>query len=464
MRAILVAALASTVIAQEKRELKVIEDRGQRRMTTKIYELKHVKAVDITPFVLGAVMRYSSESSVERLNCKPTKQQFLVVSTGEKMMPYVDDLIAKLDRPGKIDENGSLINGSGITNSIYYPRYRMASEFVDIAKTVGSSDGNHFVDLQNNIVYWKDSKSDGGSVVKNLQFFDKPIPQIEMTLNIYEVSDDDLKELGIDYISWKNGPGANIFASGFDFFDFQKFIDSGDWTNSINTAASLTNSWGGFMVAPQFDATFLRLLNQKGKAKIASSGILTVTNDFNYDPGAKKFSKAKFKIKFSPNYQGIVKDKNQNVNVKSSGSELYFYLRRPTITFNGLNAEEKVVAAKFGWELQISDTVEKTNDGTDVRDQYYFTGWTTIDVGTEKLLASYAKEQKSNQNNGIPWLCEIPVLKYLFGSTVESNSYKRVFITVSTKPLDPKMDISQWAGNLINLTEMAINEVKKSNQ
>jgi len=461
MLAIVVGFSVSTTIAQEKRVLKVIEDRGQKRMTTKVYELKHVKAVDITPFVLGAVTRYSPESSVERLNCKPTKQQFLVVATGEEMMPYVDDLIAKLDRPGKIDESGSLIKGSGITNSVYYPRYRMAKEFVDIAKTVGSSDGSHFVDLQNNVVFWKDSKSDGDTVVKNLQFFDRPIPQVEMTLNVYEVSDDDLKELGIDYISWKNGPGANIFASGFDFFDFQKFIDSGDWTNSINTAANLTHSWGGFMVAPQFDATFLRMLNQKGKAKIASSGVLSVTNDFEHDPGTKKFSKAKFKIKFTPNYQDIVKDKNQNVSVKASGSELYFYLRKPTITFNGFNSEEKVVAAKFGWELQISDTVEKTNDGTDIKDQYYFTGWTTIDVGTEKLLASYAKEQKSNQNYGIPWLCEIPILKYLFGATVESKSYKRVFVTVSTKPLDPKMDLSEWAGNLINLTEMSMNSTKE---
>lgn len=463
--ALFAAGIVAGAIAQEKRTLKVIEDRGQKQMATKVYELKHALAVDVTPFVLGAVKRYSAESDVERLNCKQTKQQFIVVSTGAEMMPYVDDLIAKLDRPGKLDEKGSIIKGTGITNSVYYPRYRMATEFKDVAKATGSSDGIHFVDTVNNIVYWKDSVSDGETVLKNLQFFDRPVPQVEMTLNVYEISDDDLKELGIDYISWKNGPGANIFASGLDVFNFQKFIDNADWTQNINTAAQLSHTWGGFMVAPQIDATFIRMLNQKGKAKVASSGVLSFANDFNSDPGPKAFSKAKYKIKFTPNYQDIAKDKDQNVSVKSAASEFYFYLRRPTVTFNGFKMDNKVVAAKFGWDLQIADTVEKTNTGADIQDVNYFTGWITMDVGGEKLLASFAKEQTSVQNNGIPFLCEIPLLKYLFGSTVESKSHKRVFVTVATKPLDPKMDLSQWAGEIVNLSQTAMNDnVEQQNQ
>jgi type II secretory pathway component GspD/PulD (secretin) len=452
--------IVTGVGAQEKRTLKVIEDRGQKNMATKIYELKHTKGVDLTPFVIGAVTRYSKESSVERLVCKPTNQQFITVNTGAEMLPYVDDLIAKLDRPGKVDEAGSVVDGTGITNSVYYPRFRMAAEFKDIAKTTGSADGIHFVDHVNNMVYFKDSKSDGENVIKNLQFFDRPVPQVEMTVNVYEISDDNLKELGIDYISWKNGPGANIFAGGLDILDFNKYVDSGSWTNSLNTTANLSNNFGGFMVAPQIDATFLRMLNQKGKAKIATSGVLSFDNDFMNDPGAKAFSKAKYKVKFTPNYQDIVKDKDQNVSVTSAGAEFYFYLRKPTVNFNGFKMDDKVVAAEFGWELQVSDTVEKTNTGADVRDVNYFTGWTTMDVGGERLLASYAKQQISEQNNGIPVLCEIPVLKYIFGSTVESKSNKRVFVTVATKPLDPKMDLSQWAGEIVNISRTAMDEEK----
>ncbi|HPN84468.1 MAG TPA: hypothetical protein PK821_03930 [Victivallales bacterium] len=452
--------IACVVGAQDKRTLKLVEDRGQKKMTTKVYELKHIQAVDLTPFVLGAVKRYTAESDVEKLNCKPTKQQFLIVSTGVEMIPYVDDIVAKLDRPGKLDEKGSAVKGSGITNAAFYPKFRMAEDFKDIAKAAGSGDGVHFVDHVNNMVYWKDSASDGESVIKNVQFFDRPIPQVEMTMNVYEISDDNLKELGIDYISWKNGPGANIFSGGLDIFDFQKFVDSGDYTNSINTVADLSHSWGGFMVAPQIDATFLRMLHQKGKAKIATSGVLSFCNDFGIDPGAKTYSKAKYKLKFTPNYQDIVKDKDQNVSVNSTPSEFYFYLRKPTVNFNGFKMDDKVVATEFGWDLQIADTVEKTNTGMDIQDVYYFSGWTTMDVGGEKCLASYAKEQISKQENGIPILCEIPFLKYLFGSTTESKSHKRIFITVSTKPLDPKMDLSQWAGDLVNLSQTVMKEDK----
>jgi hypothetical protein len=449
--------LAGLAGAQEKRELKVIEDRDQKYMASKVYELKNINTVDLLPFVLGAVKRYSPESSAERMVCKPLKTQFIFVNTGVEMLPYVDDMVAKLDRPGKVDEKGSIIKGTGITNAVYYPKYRAGSVFVDVAKATGNNDGISFFDPVNNMVYLKNSKSDGESMLKNIQFFDRPVPQVEMTLNVYEISDDDLKELGIDYISWKNGPGANIFSGGFDVFDFQNYANNSNWTNQLDVATQISNAWGGFLVAPQFDATFIRALAQKGKAKIATSGILAFANDFSFDPGSNAFGKAKYKIKFTPNYQDIVKDKNQNVSVTSSASEFYFYLRKPTVNFSGLKAELPA-ALEFGWELSIVDTVEKTNTGADVQDNYLFRAWTTTDVGTEKLLASFAKEQMVEQTNGIPVLCDIPVLKYLFGSTVETKVHKRIFVTVNTRPLAPEMDLSQWAGELINTSNAVMTE------
>jgi hypothetical protein len=449
--------LAGLAGAQEKRELKVIEDRGQTYMASKIYELKHALSVDLTPFVLGAVKRYNSESNVERLNNKATKQQFLTVHTGVDMLPYVDDMIAKLDRPGKIDDLGSIVDSTGITTTVYYPRFRASSDLLAIAKTTASAEGTYFFDNVNNMIYWKDAKAKDKGAMGNLQVFDRPIPQVEMTLNVYEISDDDLKELGIDYISWKNGPGANIFSGGFDVFDFQNYANNSNWANQLDVATQISNAWGGFLVAPQFDATFLRALAQKGKAKIATSGILAFANDFISDPGSNAYGKAKYKIKFTPNYQDIAKDKNQNVSVSSAASEFYFYLRKPTVNFSGAKAE-LAAALEFGWELSIVDTVEKTNTGANVQDNYLFRAWTTTDVGTEKLLASFAKEQMVEQTNGIPVLCDIPVLKYLFGSTVETKVHKRIFVTVNTKPLAPEMDMSQWAGELINTSKTVMTE------
>ena len=42
------------------------EDDAQNYMVSKVYDLKHLKANDLVPFVLGAVKRYASNSTVDR--------------------------------------------------------------------------------------------------------------------------------------------------------------------------------------------------------------------------------------------------------------------------------------------------------------------------------------------------------------------------------------------------------------
>jgi hypothetical protein len=46
------------------RKLHFVQDDAQDYMVSKIYKLKYVQANDITPFVMGIVMRYNMNSSV----------------------------------------------------------------------------------------------------------------------------------------------------------------------------------------------------------------------------------------------------------------------------------------------------------------------------------------------------------------------------------------------------------------
>ena len=110
------------------------EDDAQNYMVSKVYDLKHLKANDLVPFVLGAVKRYASNSTVDRINYTSAKQM-IVVTTGVRMMPYVDDMIAKLDRPSaKRGPFGSLLDGTGIQRYVYTPKFRSSQEIVDLLK------------------------------------------------------------------------------------------------------------------------------------------------------------------------------------------------------------------------------------------------------------------------------------------------------------------------------------------
>ena len=115
---------------QEKvKRIEWLQDNAQKYMSTKIYELRHVRASDITPFVEGAVKRYRTDSRVQRLSYSAGRQEFLIVSTGTAMLPYVDDIMKALDRPsGKVDAMGSNIEGTGISNFVYYTKYRTSED------------------------------------------------------------------------------------------------------------------------------------------------------------------------------------------------------------------------------------------------------------------------------------------------------------------------------------------------
>ncbi len=119
-----VCTLLSAQKKKEIRKIRLIQDDAQTYMTSKIYKLKYVKATDIRPFVLNAVKRYDFQSLVERVNYAAKNKNYLIVSTAPAMIPYIDDMIAKLDQKGKKDKYGSIIEGTGVPRISYTPRYR----------------------------------------------------------------------------------------------------------------------------------------------------------------------------------------------------------------------------------------------------------------------------------------------------------------------------------------------------
>ena len=95
--------------AKDVRTIKLLQDDAQVRFASKLYELKYTKPTDIRPFILAAVTRYNARSQVDRVNNNEADRHYLLVTTGEDFIPYVDKLIAGLDVPGKADAFGSII-------------------------------------------------------------------------------------------------------------------------------------------------------------------------------------------------------------------------------------------------------------------------------------------------------------------------------------------------------------------
>ena len=441
------------------RTLRFVQDDAQDYMVSKVYRLKYVQANDISPFVQGMVMRYNMNSSVGSIAYGANNAQMLTVTCPAKMMPYVDDFILKVDRDIRIQGKtpDDMIRGTGITRAVYRPKYRSGQAVLNVLVNSVIGEGPYGSvyawDANSNQIYWKDNTSNTSYVYQFLGYLDRPAPQITLNFKVYEVRDSTLRDIGIEYLAWKNGPGMNIFEAAFDVFNL----------NSAGTLAlqSFSGPVGGFFTAPQFDMSFIRFLQQSGNAEIANTATLTVSNS----------DSKSYELYFSPQNQNIVKSNNDqsSVNVGSAGTrQIYMQVNRPIVNIHygesqpGYPESEAFAIDNyrpgtypdfngtlfFGYDIRTANVVERNNVGAELVETSSISGDSLIPLGREVVLGRWSRQQEVEQTIGVPWLCRIPILKYLFSTTTTSREHTEVYLTVTATLLNTAKPDGMKVGEL----------------
>ncbi len=432
-------------------KLHFIQDDAQDYMVSKIYRLKYVQANDITPFVMGMVMRYNMNSIVNCIEYGAANSQLLTVTCPVKMMPCVDDFIAKVDRDIKLDGKvpGDIIKGTGITRAVYRPKYRSGQNLLNVLvnSVIGEGPWSSLYawDANSNQIYWKDNSSNTAYVFQFLGYLDRPAPQITFTFTLHEVRESTLRDIGIEYLAWKNGPGLNIFQTAFHNFSI----------TSSGTAAlqAMSGPAGGFFFAPQFDASFIRLLEQSGKAEVKNTATMTMANSDSLSG----------ELFFNPQYQNIVKSNNDqtsvtasNLNLPAGFSQVYIKVIKPVVNLHYGQTQSGYPAAEafevdnyapgtytkyrgtvfFGYNLQTANVVERNVAGTELVETSQVLSNVLVPLNGETILAQWDKEDEVEQVIGVPFLSDIPWIKYLFSTTTKVREKTKVYMTVSANMLD----------------------------
>ena len=426
-----------------RQTLRLVQDDAQDYMVSKIYTLQYIQANDIAPFVSGIVKRYNMNSSVScfAYSYGSTNQQVLSVTAPEKIMTCVTEFLQMADRRSPNAAPGAeIIRGTGVTRAVYRPRYRSGQILVDLIVNAVVNEGPwsslYGYDSNSNQIYWKDNAANTAYAYQFLSYVDRPPIHIRMDFSIYEVRESNLRDLGIDYLAWKNGPGLNIFQIGWKALDL----------SSAGSAAlqSFSGPLGGFFVAPQFDASFIRILEQSGEAERRTGGELTVSNSDTLS----------YEISFSSSWQNVVKNENDRTSVTAaelsaqpnlcsikiikpiicldSGQPAGFTI---PLYYPGENAGRPGVL-NFGYQLTNSGAVERSNFGTELISTMTVSGNSNIDLNRETILGYWENMQEVEETIGVPWLSEIPILKYLFSTTVTNKEKSLFFLTVKAEVPD----------------------------
>ncbi len=450
----LLAMIACGTLAAADTEVRTIrlrQDDAQVRFESKIYELKNADASEILPFINSAVLRYDRNSTVRCVTSGKGSGHALLVSTGKEFIPYVDKIVASLDRKvAKKSADGSTISGTGLTRISYSPKYRAAADLANVINaTIGSNAGALFVNAETNTIYWRDQDAAAKRTLTWLEKLDRPLPQVRVRVNYYEVRDSDLRDWGFDYLAWKNGPGVNLLNVGYNAGELvvHELLETVPYV--------LSSSWGmgGFFTAPQFDMSFIRCLQQEGNANsVATSSLMMINTPVgskadlaalreiqSANPTTAPFI---YRTSMTPEYQNLGKNVLGRTYVGKSNYEDedgVTHADPPQLEMQVLNpfvclpksGDVKAGGVIFDYSLYFKAVVERGNTGAELSNSALFSGSSTLAFGKEKILAVYEKENEVEQTIGLPILCRIPVLKYLFSTTTSIK--ERTYIVVSAE-------------------------------
>ena len=283
-----------------------------------------------------------------------------------------------------------------------------------------------------------------------LEKLDRPLPQVRVRVNYYEVRDSDLKDWGFDYLAWKNGPGVNLFNVGYNAGELvvHELLETVPY--------ALSSSWGlgGFFTAPQFDMSFIRCLQQEGNSNaVATSSLMMINTPVGSKADLAALRQVQsanpttapfiYRTSMTPEYQNIGKNvlgrtyvgksnyEDEDGVVHADPPQLEMQILNPFVCLEKAGTKGKDGGVIFDYSLYFKSVVERGNTGAELSNSALFSGSATLAFGKEKILAIYEKENDVEQTIGLPILCRIPVLKYLFSTNTKIK--ERTYIVVSAE-------------------------------
>ena len=269
-------------VADKTRVVKVIRDNTDPFVITKTYTLKHADPYAVRSYLEAAVGARSINTSPAQVTAVKFSDGAGVVLVSAEEYRFsdsgkgkgIDGIVASLDRPG-------LTFLPDADAHIYFPRISRASNLRDMLIKVGSSEldpqfevapGTITVDAELNALVVKASKWNWNDMLTMLRQYDRPIPEFKVTYRVIEIFAENDDRIGVDFQSWKNNEGVDLFSAGvIARRNWGTFFSSAIQNNGDNH----TSYWN---FNPKWNTRYLDFMTSIGKAKCLAQGEVVVQN------------------------------------------------------------------------------------------------------------------------------------------------------------------------------------------
>lgn len=385
-------------------------------------------------------LQLGSNTAVECLKYADGKSLLIISAEEYRFKDHpngmgIDSLVAFLDRK-------QMGFSMGTQTFFYFPKYVPARNLMPMIQNVGMNitdvteiwQGMDVVayDPDLNCLIFDTTNYSMANIEKMLSQYDVPIPQVKLKIKVYELNREDDTSLGLDFQAWKNNEGLDFFSAGGRFRD--------NWSSAYNGSLMRSGSerTSFYNFNPKWNTRYLDLLTSYGSAKILHTGVLAIRNNtssslerltqvFYCDTSQQAQNSTLTPDRGIGPYQllSILTDRifprndypvSKNNAVKVTRSVPYGFSMKVT------NASVNLRETRFSVELQNTSLIGFESSGAP-----RISSGSKVDLTVslphgknEFIIGGLRKESRVTSRTGIPFLCQIPILEYIFGSVSTS--------------------------------------------
>ncbi len=478
-----------------------IRDNNDPYVVTKAYLLKHAD-----PYIIRNVLRRIVASSISDnpVGVESVKyydgvgvilvsaEEYRFKDAGNGMS--IDEIVANLDKE-------DLPNSVGTADYAYFPRYNSADTLLSMMMRSGIGFSNvvptnrttWFSEnkLNPSSLGWVETDENMNALIMTLPGFDMkealdflkaidtPNPETYMSYKLVEVYAENDQKLGLDFQSWKNNDGVNLFSVGGKY-------GNNDWgfgviPNGGNRYAEYFN------FNPKWNTKYLDFLTTCGKAKVITSGKIVVGSASDEDVRGNGTNLTISNGIFSVALTKIEDDYLIDLPPVGAEGKSYEKRRQEIMSDSGLAKLLSTFVIQHGntqevepgeennvFQLHVDGDIHNKASNLNISlSNTSLIGWegdgtprlstssysTTIQIGSEAkdfVIGGIEKTSVVRSVSGLPFLKDIPVLGWLFSTESDTVKKSQFVLYGSLEPINPASTISADDQEIIDSTKTKV--------
>ena len=439
---------------------------------TRLYTLKHADPYAIRGYLLSVVQGTKIKGNpvtVDAVKFNDGRGVLLVSAedyrfgnkgTGDS----IDEIIAKLDQP-----NMSFSNGR--PKYLYFPKVNAAATLKTMVRNVGAA-GNDMelsggtdvllVDGGLNALFIAAPPWSLATIKEQLAKYDRPMPEIRLTYQLLEVSTENDDKLGVDFQSWKNNDGVDLFSVGGRYRNNWASTFAGGIDGSHSSRTDFFN------FNPKWNSKYFDFLTSTGRAKVVTQGVIVAKN--------RRLSKVHVGTGLFYEEEKPIPDTTVNDKIIAGRDKIPVEVDPPVKHGNAQNTKaadgfkfelevEPVVTGKasilpvkvsgtslLGWNSDGSPRLNKSEFSTEVHVGY---------SGKDFVIGGIKRTNVIRSVSGLPFLKDLPILGWAFSTETETTRHSELVLIARAEisgPFDAAPDeVKKDFGDVVDKVEAGRN-------